>query len=98
MSRWRSAELLLAVLVLASACGPAGGPAEVRGAVIGGTGTSGDPAVVLLRGLSQDGLKAFGCTASIVAPHVAMTAAHCVDSRFVGPIGSFKLFFGSVFS
>ncbi len=45
-------------------------------AITNGTPASGDPAVVAL----VDGMDRVGCTASVIGPHTAITAAHC----FVG--------------
>jgi hypothetical protein len=45
--------------------------------IIGGTGDSGDPAVGLLRGFAAGGTFASGCTATLIAPTMMLTAAHC---------------------
>jgi hypothetical protein len=49
---------------------------SVREAVVDGRDDDGDPAVVLL---FADGQPV--CTASIIAPHLVLTAAHCIDTR-----------------
>ncbi len=48
-------------------------------AIIGGTPTTGDPAVMMLVSYPADKSTFDACTASLVAPTVLLTAAHCVD-------------------
>jgi hypothetical protein len=55
-------------------------PNEARHeAIIGGTRDSGDPAVVMLVAYPPDQSTAYTCTASLIAPSLLITAAHCVD-------------------
>jgi MYXO-CTERM domain-containing protein len=71
----------LAALVLGSACAapPGEGVRASEAAIIGGAETTGDPAVVMLVGIPADHATFDACTASLVAPDVLLTAAHCVD-------------------
>lgn len=72
---------LAAALVGCSAEGAVDGPLTEAGlGIIGGTPTSGDPAVVLLVSYPADKSTFDTCTASLVAPTVLLTAAHCVDA------------------
>jgi len=47
--------------------------------IVGGSLDTGDPAVVLLVSYPSDQSSLNTCTASLVAPDVLLTAAHCVD-------------------
>jgi MYXO-CTERM domain-containing protein len=47
--------------------------------IIGGATDSGDPSVMLLIGQRPNSASASLCTASVISPHVLLTAAHCVD-------------------
>jgi secreted trypsin-like serine protease len=62
--------------------------------IIGGTTVTTDPAVVLLVATIGNSGQAY-CTAEIVAPHVVMTAAHCVDPSELGGNATFQVFLGS---
>jgi MYXO-CTERM domain-containing protein len=77
----------LTALGLASASTPAW-------AIIGGNVDSGDPSVPALNIFSatSGGL----CTCEIISPHLALTAAHCVDPDSVGFNPSFQLSFATV--
>jgi V8-like Glu-specific endopeptidase len=78
----RRASLLgLAALLGGLSAGCAGAPAlgEADEAIIGGTLDTGDPAVVMLASYSQDQSTLDTCSASLIAPTVLLTAAHCVD-------------------
>ena len=61
--------------------------------IVGGSVTSADPAIVLLRGRLSNGDLL--CTGTVIAPTVVLTAAHCVDPRAVGEVASYDVFFGS---
>ncbi len=50
-----------------------------RGPIIGGSADANDPAVVLLASYSPDQATLYFCTATVIAPDVLLTAAHCVD-------------------
>lgn len=72
--------IALASVLCAPACAPAEPPlGEARGAIIGGTPDQGDPAVVLLASYPPDHTTLDTCTASVIAPGVLLTAAHCLD-------------------
>ena len=65
----------IVVVALAGACAaPAGTAAQ---AITNGSADLGDPAVI---GLADD-LDQIGCTATMIGPHTAITAAHCVAGR-----------------
>lgn len=71
---------LAAWLLLPACAGPA--PlGEGAQAIIGGTPTTGDPAVVLLVSYPPDHSTFDACTASVIAPTVLLTAAHCLDPQ-----------------
>ncbi len=74
----RAAALPALALALA-ACSAPERVDEAASPILGGTPDSGDPAVVLLVSYPAD-LGAFDtCTASVIAPGVLLTAAHCLD-------------------
>ncbi|WP_434048483.1 MULTISPECIES: S1 family peptidase [Sorangium] len=61
-------------------------------AIIGGTIDEGDPAVANLQVYEKrpaGNVMTHNCTASLIAPTVLLTAAHCMDFRLVdsGPVG-----------
>ncbi|AUX45456.1 uncharacterized protein SOCE26_069470 [Sorangium cellulosum] len=65
--------------------------------IIGGTIDEGDPAVVMLqvaRELPDGGTKRNVCTASVIAPTVLLTAAHCVTPNKVNG-ATVTAFFGT---
>ena len=80
-ARWPSLHgLLLAAGVLAAAVGCApDAPGALGRGIIGGALDTGDPAVVLLVSFPQDRSTLNTCTATVIAPTVLLTAAHCVD-------------------
>ncbi|MBA2541614.1 MAG: S1 family peptidase [Deltaproteobacteria bacterium] len=59
--------------------------------IIGGALDTGDPAVVMLAGFPADRSTLFTCTAVIISPTAALTAAHCVDH----PGFTYGVFFGA---
>jgi hypothetical protein len=74
------------LLCAASAC--AVEPSSVEQAVTNGALDTGDPAVVALVDLGDRG----GCTATLIGPHTAITAAHC----FLGPSArTLRVFMGT---
>jgi secreted trypsin-like serine protease len=66
------------ISLLLAACAPAP-PSRSRGAIIGGTRDTGDPAVMLLVSYPPNQSTLYTCTASLIAPSLLVTAAHCVD-------------------
>src|SRR6478609_8408849 len=84
-------RISLCAFLLAACTGVPVGTDE--SAIIGGMNTTGDPAVVLLIAMTNQG-EAF-CTAEVVSPHVIMTAAHCVAPSEVGSGAKFQVFLGA---
>lgn len=76
----------VAALALAACAGPAeddaAEPAASESAIVGGSVSAGDPAVFQLKTVtpSGGGSTISGCTATLVAPKVLVTAAHCIES------------------
>ncbi|MEO8841101.1 MAG: trypsin-like serine protease [Kofleriaceae bacterium] len=64
----------LVVVALAACTTPTGTAAQ---AITNGSADPGDPAVI---GLADD-LDQIGCTATMIGPHTAITAAHCLIGR-----------------
>lgn len=80
--RTRICFLILCGLTAAASASPSGSGSvelERETGIIGGTAANGDPAVVFLAGFPADRSTMFTCTAIIVSPTAALTAAHCVD-------------------
>jgi secreted trypsin-like serine protease len=63
--------------------------------IIGGVDDDGDPAVVLWVAQQQGSTTATLCTATVISPHVVLTAAHCVSPASVGANETFSLFTGA---
>lgn len=77
------------------ACEPVAEPTgHTAAGIIGGSPDEGDPAVVLLAAYSPDLTVLDLCTATLVAPDVLLTAAHCVDEP-QHPDWGFGVFVGS---
>jgi hypothetical protein len=70
---------LLPLLGLLAACSSPEATGEAAQAIIGGTVDQGDPAVLLLVSIPADQASFETCTASLIAPSVLLTAAHCLD-------------------
>ncbi len=79
------------------ACGGERAVGEAGSPIIGGTKDTGDPAIVMLVSIPPDQSTFDTCTASVIAPSVLLTAAHCIDpathagwtfGAFVGPDAS----------
>lgn len=68
----------LALLGCAASPAPLGSVAQP---IINGTDDSGDPNVMLFIAEDRQSGHAGACTASVVSPHVLLTAAHCIDPR-----------------
>jgi secreted trypsin-like serine protease len=81
----RRSTFALAITAALAGCAA---PAETTAvqAITNGSADSGDPAVI---GLVDDAGEV-GCTASVIAPHTAITAAHCLTGRV--PLGLRALF------
>ena len=64
--------------------------------IVGGTDDSHDTAIVasLAHSPSSPANDAIICTASVVSPHVVLTAAHCVAPAAVGQGAQYKIFLG----
>jgi secreted trypsin-like serine protease len=58
--------------------------------------TTDDPSVVVLVGQVPGSQFATLCTATVVSPHVVLTAAHCVDPDVVGGNAKFSVLLGPV--
>lgn len=67
-------RMTVAVLTLAACTTPSGTATQ---AITNGSGDAGDPAVIGL----ADELDQIGCTATVIGPHTAITAAHCLVGR-----------------
>lgn len=69
----------LALALSLAACSGGEVTEEAASPIVGGAPTSGDPAVVMLVSYPLDKSTFETCTASLIAPDVLLTAAHCVD-------------------
>jgi secreted trypsin-like serine protease len=67
-------------LGLLAACAAPPSTSEVRDEIIGGTTAPDDDAVVWLVSYPPDRSVLLSCTATVIAPDVLLTAAHCVDA------------------
>lgn len=94
-------RLLLCFLVLAAACEqplPLTRPASTASPIVGGTKTSGWPAVgALVADVPGYGYMGPFCTATLIAPSWVLTAAHCISSYQGMPIMPFfvKFYLGT---
>lgn len=91
--------VLLACLTLAAGC-VASAPDEdddtaSTAAIIGGRKTSSYPAVMALFAGNLGTGEGALCTATLIAPRVLLTAAHCVSAAEVGPSAHFVVLAGS---
>jgi secreted trypsin-like serine protease len=89
--------LAIAGCALLAGC-VAGAPelASTTQAIIGGTNDTTDPSVVTLYG--ADGSSAFLCTASVIAPTVLLTAAHCVTTDLHSSMTKYYAYLGDDFN
>ncbi|MEZ4403513.1 MAG: trypsin-like serine protease [Kofleriaceae bacterium] len=71
------------VLLLATAAHAAPPPPPVIGGTISDPGEF--PGVGALMYDAGGGTRQFGCTGTLIAPDVVLTAAHCLDPNLVGP-------------
>jgi secreted trypsin-like serine protease len=86
---------LAALLALAAGCTSTIEPAVFSRRIVGGTETSGDPAIVLLIAQKPGSQLATLCTATIISPHVLLTAAHCVSAAAIGEGMQFSVYLGA---
>ncbi len=94
--RMKHAPLLLVLAVFAS-CNVDSEHEDVASAddsIIGGQPEAGDPAVMLLASWPDDVSVLATCTATLIAPDVLLTAAHCVDPE-THPDWNFGVFAGA---
>lgn len=63
--------------------------------IIGGTPTTGDPAIVALYGTKEGQEGGSLCTATLITPTVLLTAAHCVSPETVGEGVTFRALLGA---
>ena len=75
----RALGLALAI-ALASACSVDATVSTDETAIIGGTRSTGSSATIMIVGYPPDRSIIHTCTAVLVAPTVALTAAHCIDA------------------
>lgn len=71
----------LATMAAVVGCGTQGShevTAEVEQPMVGGTVSTGDPAVVVTRAQYSDGSTG-SCTGTLIAPNVVLTASHCIE-------------------
>ena len=89
--------LVSAVIVIGGCAGTSSeddGSSADSAAIIGGRKTEGYPAVMaLFAGDASTGNGAL-CTATLIAPRVLLTAAHCVAADEVGPTADFVVLSG----
>jgi V8-like Glu-specific endopeptidase len=89
MKRLSAYMLRLGLGLLVAACA-AGDPIEgiqleeAEEAIIGGTETTGDPAVAALVAFKPGETSGSLCTATLINPTLLLTAAHCVDPAVIG--------------
>ncbi len=76
MLRWRMRRALWLSCTL-SACASPAVTTQASQAVTNGAADAGDPAVIAL----VDMADTIGCTASVIGPHTAITAGHCLAGR-----------------
>lgn len=92
----RRAPLVIASFiscVALAACSAPEPTGEASSPIVGGSDDGGDPAIVMLVSIPPDGMTFDTCTASLIAPDVLLTAAHCVDPS-THPGATFGVFTG----
>ena len=84
---------LLALLAVLTGCTADLGVS--RQPIVGGDLDTGDPAIVLFLAQEPTTQLASICTATLISPHVVLTAAHCVIPDAVGANTQFTVFTGT---
>ncbi len=65
-----------------------------RQPILGGAADTTDPAAVMILKRASSTDVRIVCTGTVVAPHVVLTAAHCLDPRVAGAGGQYGIFVG----
>jgi V8-like Glu-specific endopeptidase len=91
--RRSGARTALAVACIAACSGPPPGVDSVARPIIAGVADPGDPAVVELIAFIPPN-KAAVCTATVISPHLLLTAGHCIQDD---PNARYMVFFGADF-
>jgi hypothetical protein len=68
-------------------------PEESLSEIVGGQETEGHPAVAALYGKLRNEDGGYLCTATVIAPRVLLTAAHCLDPAITGGELDYKVIF-----
>jgi secreted trypsin-like serine protease len=85
----------LALAGAAALAGCTASPAMFAREIVGGVDDADDPAVVMWIAQVPGSPTATLCTATLISPHVVLTAAHCVLPELVGTNAKFSVFPGA---